>query len=218
MGKMKHFTDLMNRVSVHYFILLLIVVPVLNSFSNNISYKLKMSETIEKLEHATTINEFVSLANSFENISCNFQNKWLPFYYASYSYIRISYIIEDVEEKKIYLDKAQNHLDSAFIIVPDESELYALQAFLYPLRIDPSKQWEAYSYKRKIFRNLKDAINLNPENPRSYYIKAVTLLNMPKVVGGGKKRAKPIFEVAKLKFDEYKKKIGYLSELGQRTE
>ena len=50
---------------------------------------------------------------------------------------------------------------------------------------------------------LDKAISLNPDNPRSYYLRAVTLLNMPEAFGGGKAVAKPIFETARQKFNEF---------------
>lgn len=50
---------------------------------------------------------------------------------------------------------------------------------------------------------LEKAIQLNPENPRSYYLRAITVLNMPEGFGGGAAIAKPIFETAKAKFDSF---------------
>lgn len=55
-------------------------------------------------------------------------------------------------------------------------------------------------------RALEEAIRLNPENPRSYYLRAITVLNMPENFGGGAKIAKPIFEEAKLKFNAFQPK------------
>ena len=51
---------------------------------------------------------------------------------------------------------------------------------------------------------LDRALQLDPENPRAYYLRAITLLNTPEAYGGGAAMAKPLFETAKIKFDNFK--------------
>ncbi len=58
----------------------------------------------------------------------------------------------------------------------------------------------------KMNQALDEAIRLNPENPRSYYLRAITVLNMPEGFGGGTVTAKPIFEVARQKFESFQPK------------
>ena len=130
-------------------------------------------------------------------------DEWLPLYYAAYSFIVMSYIDQDVDKKDPYLDKAQHFLDKAFKIAPEESELFALQAFLYPSRITVDPMNRGMEYMGKMNEALDKAIKLNPENPRSYYLRAITLLNMPEQYGGGAKVARPLFEKAKEKFDKF---------------
>ncbi|HKL33443.1 MAG TPA: tetratricopeptide repeat protein, partial [Tangfeifania sp.] len=115
----------------------------------------------------------------------------------------MSYIDQNVDKKDPYLDKAQQFLDKAFKIAPRESELFALQAFLYPSRITVDPMARGMEYMGKMNAALDKAIELNPENPRSYYLRAITLLNMPEQFGGGAKVARPLFETAKEKFDKF---------------
>lgn len=112
----------------------------------------------------------------------------------------------DLTKKDPILDKAQRFLDRAFKIAPEESELFALQAFLYPSRIIVDPMGRGVEYMGIMNRALEEAIRLNPENPRSYYLRAITVLNMPENFGGGAKVAKPIFEEAKLKFNAFQPK------------
>ncbi len=53
-------------------------------------------------------------------------------------------------------------------------------------------------------RALDRAMKLNPDNPRSYYLRAITLLNMPETFGGGASIAKPLFLTARKKFEKFK--------------
>jgi len=166
-------------------------------------YMQAMSLAIGQMNGSSANSEFLASANSFERISSFEKNEWLPLYYASYCYIIISYQEQDLTKKDPYLDKAQQLLDKAFKIAPDESELFALQAFLYPSRIVVDPMARGMEYMGEMNRALDQAIKLNPENPRSYYLRAITLLNMPESFGGGAEAAKPLFEKAKEKFDSF---------------
>ena len=55
----------------------------------------------------------------------------------------------------------------------------------------------------KIATELSDEVIVTSDNPRSYYLRAITVLNMPENFGGGAEAAKPIFKKAKMKFDSF---------------
>lgn len=162
-----------------------------------------MTKAVEKQKSAASIEEFLESANTFERISQMEQTEWLPLYYAAQSYIIVSFMEVDVSKKDAILDKAQMFLDKAFQLTKEESELYALQAFLYPSRITVDPMGRGMELMGKMNKALDDAIRLNPENPRSYYLRAITVLNMPEGFGGGVAVAKPIFEIAKQKFENF---------------
>jgi hypothetical protein len=50
--------------------------------------------------------------------------------------------------------------------------------------------------------NLEKAKEVNPENPRMYYLQGTSKLFTPKAYGGGKKVALPYFEKAKTLFEK----------------
>lgn len=167
-------------------------------------YEQAMTSAIEKLNQASMTDDFINVANTFERISLNEKNEWLPLYYAAYSNIVVTYSIQDNTKKDAILDKAQKYIDDALKLAPKESELYTLLGFLYPSRITVDPMARGMEYVGKMNQALDEAIKLNPENPRSYYLQAVTTLNMPEAYGGGSAVAKPIFEKAKEKFDKFK--------------
>lgn len=166
-------------------------------------YQQAIQNALNKLGQSTMADDFISAANTFERISTAEPGEWLPLYYAAYAYIVPTFAMEDASQKDQYLDKAQQFLDKAFKIAPDESELFALQAFLYPGRITVDPMNRGMEYMPKMNAALDKAIKLNPENPRSYYLRAITLLNMPEQFGGGAEVARPLFEKAKEKFDKF---------------
>ena len=127
-----------------------------------------------------------------------------------------STLVDMVNEKKdAVLDKAQQFLDKAFQLAPGESELFALQAFLYPSRITVDPMGRGMEYMGKMNQALDEAIRLNPDNPRSYYLRAITILNMPEGFGGGAASARPIFEVAKQKFYNFQPKTSISPDWGK---
>ena len=55
----------------------------------------------------------------------------------------------------------------------------------------------------KISESMNRAKELDPENPRIYFMEAITVLNLPPEMGGGAEKAKPIFEMAEAKFNSF---------------
>ena len=174
-------------------------------FAND-AYQKAMSQSIEKLFQAKTITEYVEIANQFERISQIEKAEWLPLYYASFSYIMISFQEAENEKKDQYLDQAQKYLDQAMAIEPNESELYMLQGFLYPSRINIDPMARGMLYMGKMNESLDKALALNPDNPRIYYLRATMTFHMPEAYGGGAAKARPLFQTAAEKFQIFKPK------------
>lgn len=174
------------------------------SFSQTENYEQAMLTAIGKMNNAETISELIDAANMFERIGQFEKSEWLPLYHASYSYLIAGYMEEDITKKDPYFDKAQQFLDKALKQSSDESELYALQAFIYPGRMVVDPMNRGMELMGELNRALDKAIGLNPENPRPYYLRAITLLNMPEAFGGGASVAKPLFETARKKFESFR--------------
>jgi len=172
----------------------------------NDAYQKAMSQSIEKLFQAKIIHEYVEVANQFERISTIEKTEWLPLYYASFAYIMISFQETESTKKDQYLDQAQKYLDQAMAIEPNESELYMLQGFLYPSRINIDPMARGMLYMGKMNESLDKALALNPDNPRVYYLRATMTFHMPEAYGGGAAKALPLFQTAAEKFQIFKPK------------
>jgi len=186
------------------FILAMILLSVFGKA--NEAYQKAMSQSIEKLFQAKTIPEYVEVANQFERISQIEKAEWLPQYYASFAYIMISFQETENTKKDQYLDQAQKYLDQAMAIEPNESELYMLQGFLYPSRINIDPMARGMIYMGKMNESLDKALALNPDNPRVYYLRATMTYHMPEAYGGGAAKALPLFQTAAEKFLIFKPK------------
>jgi len=188
----------------------LFIILVLSSLSfagfSNEAYLKAMTESIEKLFQATIIPEYVEIANQFERISNLEKSEWLPLYYASYAYIMISFQEPENAKKDQYLDQAQKYLDQAKAIEPNESELYMLQGFLYPSRIAVDPMSRGMELMLEMNKSFDKALELNPDNPRVYFLRATMTFHMPEAYGGGAAKALPLFQLADEKFRIYKPK------------
>lgn len=166
-------------------------------------YTTAMKSAIEIMDQASDPAEFVESANRFERIANAEKSRWMPYYYASYSLVVMSFDESDGGQKDLILDRAQELLDRALELEPKESELHVLQAFLYPSRILVDPMGRGMTYIEKMFTELETAKSLNSENPRIYYLDGINKLNLPPSFGGGADVAKPILDEALTKFEAF---------------
>jgi len=185
------------------FILILILTCTLSTHGQEDRYITAMLGAIEKMEQASDPTDLMESANRFERIATAEKNRWMPYYYASYSLISMSFDENDGNKKDQILDRAQELLDKAMELEAGESELYTLQAFLYPSRIMVDPMGRGMELIEKMLVSLETAKELNPDNPRAYFLEGVNKLNLPPSFGGGADVAKPILEEALIKFKAF---------------
>lgn len=184
--------------------IILILTSLFHAGFANEAYHEAMSQSIDKLFKATIVAEYIETANQFERIARIEKEEWLPLYYASYAYIMISYQEPDNTKKDAYLDQAQKFLDQAMILEPSESELHMLQGFLYPSRITIDPMTRGMEYMNKMNASLDKALQLNPDNPRVYFLRGTMTYHMPEAYGGGAANALPLLKSAQEKFSVFK--------------
>ncbi len=184
---------------------LFLFVIMLSSFAfgQNQDYYLKMANKLPLFETSKTVADFQLLANTFVVISRDQATEWLPMYYASLATILMARTETDEDKIDIYLDQAQKYIDMAIKIKSDEPEILILQGLLHQSRIAVSPISRGQKYSSMANEVFEKAKVLNPENPRIYYLMAMNVLNTPKMFGGGKKNALPLFQKADEKFNKF---------------
>jgi len=142
-------------------------------------------------------NVKVEQANKLALIAKKWGDEWVTHYYVAYSKVFLSYFEKDNAKKDAYLDEADKEKEDAVSILKKENdETYVLGAMIANARmgVDPMNRWQKYG---KLFsENLESAKELNPDNPRMYYVQGTSKFFTPKQFGGGKKAAMPYFEKA----------------------
>lgn len=166
-------------------------------------YQEAMASAIETLDNVSDPNEYLDCASRFERIAIAEKKQWIPYYYASYSLVVMSFEEANGSKRDLILDRAQALLDEALELDAKESELHVLQAFLYPSRILVDPMGRGMEYMGLMLSSLETAKALNPDNPRIYYLEGINKANLPPSMGGGPEEAKPLLEQAVAKFDAF---------------
>jgi tetratricopeptide (TPR) repeat protein len=189
--------------------ILLIAVALLIAqeiFCNDTLYYSLLRSSIDLAYKDYKLENYRQLANCSERILLVYKNEWLPYYYEAYAYINMGFIETNEGDREMYCDKAQNLIDEAFKLKPDESEIYVLQGMLYYARMSISPMINGPMYLPKAAGALDDAEKLDPGNPRIYYLRGKSTMNTPAFFGGGKEAAIPIFDKAINLYKDFKPK------------
>ena len=163
-----------------------------------------MKKNLALFDSARTTADLQTVANTFERIGDAEKSQWLPYYYAGLSLATAGWndpnLDKDANSTRINMlcDKAE--------ALDKNSEICALRnmSATQQMMVDPQTRWATYGIQAS--KALEDGMKLNPDNPRLYYLKGESLFNTPPAFGGGKDKARPVFEkaVALFKLDKPK--------------
>jgi hypothetical protein len=139
--------------------------------AGNPNYLKKMGETLGKFGACQTVADFQEVANQFGIIAQVEKEAWLPFYYQAQCYVLMSFMEKSSPQKKDeYLDAANIPFEKMLTLVPNESEVYTLQAFYYTARLVVNPQERGQKFGSLSAQAVGKALALEPENPRAQYI------------------------------------------------
>lgn len=172
--------------------LFLALLVSLAAGAQNDKYSQVMQKNITLLDSAKTIDELTSLAATFDRIGDAEKDKWLPYYYAALAQTWIGWNPatkdKDANSAKInaYLAKAE--------ALEKNAELYAVEnmSATQQMLVDPQTRWATNG--KDAGTALQKGMAADPNNPRLYYLQGMSLFGTPAQFGGGKDKAKPLFE------------------------
>ena len=148
-----------------------------------------MTEALSGLSKAQTAEDMQDISNTFDRIAQAEPTQWLAYYYASYSLLLQTFMLEDNTAKEKIYNMALTIADKADLISKNNSEILTLKAFILSMKIslDPMK----YGMKLGAQANnlLNDALIANSKNPRAHLLKAENLFYTPEQFGGDKVKA-----------------------------
>lgn len=137
-------------------------------YSQKPEYFQAMGESLGQYANCRTTEDFQALGNRFKMIANNEKEQWLPLYYHAHCYIIMSFMEPaDAAKKDMYLDIAEASLKQLSAMVPNESEVAALEGMFYTARLVVNPMERGQKYSMLTAQSLGKALALNPENPRA---------------------------------------------------
>ncbi|HTQ27439.1 MAG TPA: hypothetical protein VMI35_04890 [Puia sp.] len=176
------------------FILSLFVLFTLNLHAQNEKYVAAMQKNLALFDSARTTQDFQALANAFERIGDAEKTQWLPYYYAGLALTRSGWMDPKLDKDANTL--RVNALCDKAEAIEKNAEICTIRnmAATQAMMVDPQTRWQTYGVQAGAA--LQKGMQLDPDNPRLYYLQGMSLFNTPVAYGGGKDKAKPAFEKA----------------------
>lgn len=138
----------------------------LNALAVEGQFEKAMTSNIQKI-WASQPAELDQLTNAFTRIAEAEKDQWTPYYYAGLCQVFKSFQTPDLNEKDAVLDAALDQLYKAEKLEKANSEIVALQGFVYMLKIAVDPGTRGQSLSPKIYQLFSRAMQLDPENPRA---------------------------------------------------
>lgn len=157
-------------------------------------YMAVMKKNLASMDAAKSAADFQDVAAAFERVGDAEKTQWLPYYYAALSQTLAGWLPE-VKDKDANAEKIKRYLDKAEAIEKN-GELYAIENMMatQQMIVDPQTRWQTYGMQASAA--LRNGLAVDPNNPRLYYLQGEALFGTPEQFGGGKAKAKPLFEKA----------------------
>lgn len=171
-----------------------ILLTTISANAQSDKYADAMKKNLSLFDSAKTTADFQSLSAAFERIGDAEKTQWLPYYYAGLALTTAGWIDTKLDKDANY-EKVKALCDRADAIAKTSSicEIRNMAA-TQEMIVDPQSRWMTYG--KEASDHLKTGMDLDPNNPRLYYLQAMSIFNTPEQFGGGKEKAKPVFEKA----------------------
>jgi hypothetical protein len=177
------------------FISLSLLLALTTSFAQSDKYLKGMEKNLVLLDSAKTTEDFTTVAAAFERIADAEKTQWLPYYYASLAHIRKGFVDKNVNKDDVAY-KAEALISKAEALEPKNADLHLLKNMAATLHMLVDPQSRFMQYGQKMSEPLAIAKQIDPNNPRVFLMEGQSVLGTPAAFGGGKDKAKPLFEKA----------------------
>jgi hypothetical protein len=182
----------------YIFSLLAVVSIQATAFSQSDKYIAAMEKNLALFDSAKTVEDYTKLANTFERIGDAEKTQWLPYYYAGLALSTSGWMpaVTDKDANAARINSFCDKAESMNTTDADKAEIQAVRnmSATQQMMVDPQSRW--MSYGQTAGQALEKGLKLDGNNPRLHYLKGMSLFGTPEQFGGGKDKAKPVFEKA----------------------
>lgn len=163
-------------------------------FAQSDKYQTSMATNIALIDSAKTTQDLTTLAGTFERIGDAEKTQWLPYYYAGLALTRVGWMDQKVDKDKNA--EQVKALCAKAEAIDKNAEIATIRnmAATQQMMVNPQERWQTNGAEAAAA--LQEGMQKDPNNPRLYYLQGMSLFNTPEQFGGGKEKAKPVFEKA----------------------
>jgi hypothetical protein len=163
-------------------------------------YKAVMLQNIQVLDTTSKdVQALLTLASTFDALHAHGKS-WQPLYYECLSYIKLSAAYTNTEQRKAAIDKAAELLKD----LPESNDEVLVIRAMYAMNYLGIDQSAWMTFMPKINNGLDKAEEINPDNPRIYYLRGLIKYNMPAMMGGGTEVGINLFRQSLQKFESFR--------------
>jgi hypothetical protein len=179
-------------------ILALMLLSAIITNAQSDKYAAAMKKNLDLFDSAKTTADFQSVAGAFERIGDAEKTQWLPYYYAGLALTMPGWSDAKLD-KDANAERIKALCDKADALTQengDKAEILAIKnmAATQQMIVDPQTRWATFGKEGNQY--LQKAKQLDPNNPRLYYLEGAGTFGTPEQFGGGKTKAKPILQKA----------------------
>lgn len=167
------------------------------AFANAGQYEKAMAEGIPAMFQARDISSLTGAVNQLSRVGDAEGNKWEPYYYAAFGYIRMMDLAETAEEKDTFLDQALETIKKGEEIKPNDSELESLRGYVHMMRVTVDPATRGMQYSGLAFTSFSKAVALDGNNARAHYLLGRMQYGTAQFMGNGDGGACESFAKAK---------------------
>ena len=180
------------------FLLPFLLVFAVAAQAQSEKYVAAMQTNLSKMDSAKTVADFENIAAVFNRIGDAEKTQWLPYYWAGVALSSLGWA-DQKGDKDALAGRIIGLCDKAEALTTDSaarSEILSVRnmAATQQMLVDPQTRF--MSYGKQAADYLQKGMQLNPGNPRLYYLQGMSVFNTPEQFGGGKQKAKPVFQKA----------------------
>ncbi len=175
-------------------ILAIILLATISAHAQSEKYTAAMQQNLQLLDSAKTSEQLAAVSQAFERIGDAEKTQWLPYYYAALAQTRMGF--SNAKSDRDAIGQKANELAEKGEAIEKNADLCSIHnmAATIQMLVNPMERWKTYGVKA--YTALQEGYKLDPNNPRLYFLEGTSLFSKPEYIGGGKDKAKPVFEKA----------------------
>lgn len=133
------------------------------------AYQKAMGQALGQMAQAENAEDLQNAANTFDRISAQAPDQYLPKYYAALSMIHQSFYMNgaSLAEKDAVLDAAMERVVAAQELSPNNVELEVMNGYVLMAKMSSDPATRGQSYSPKIYGSFGKAMQMDPNNPRA---------------------------------------------------